>query len=121
MRFRATVVTAPEFELPDYKNIPVQLPDTKVTEEEIEAALERLRDQSADFVDVPERAAADGRFCRDRFRGTIDGKPISEIAPEASKNLQGGKKFWLRSGAGQFSAEVLRATRWAKTGRNADW
>ena len=28
MRFRATVVTAPEFELPEYKNIPVQLPET---------------------------------------------------------------------------------------------
>jgi hypothetical protein len=27
MRFRATVVTAPEFELPDYKNIPVHAPD----------------------------------------------------------------------------------------------
>jgi trigger factor len=25
----------------------------------------------------------------------MDSKPISEIAPEASKNLQGGKKFWL--------------------------
>jgi len=25
MRFRATVVTAPEFELPDYKNISVEL------------------------------------------------------------------------------------------------
>jgi len=55
MRFRATVVTAPEFELPDYKNIPVQLPDTKVSEAEINAALERLREQTADFVDVPER------------------------------------------------------------------
>src|ERR1700757_4607097 len=32
MRFRATVVTAPEFELPDYKNIPVQVPDTRVSE-----------------------------------------------------------------------------------------
>src|SRR5216117_2072710 len=31
MRFRATVVTAPEFEVPDYKNIAVQLPDTKVS------------------------------------------------------------------------------------------
>src|SRR3954469_7683229 len=26
MRFRATVVTAPEFDLPDYKNISVELP-----------------------------------------------------------------------------------------------
>src|ERR1700738_19722 len=55
MRFRATVVTAPEFDLPGYKNIPVELPDTKVSEAEVEEALERLRDQSADFVDVPGR------------------------------------------------------------------
>src|ERR1700704_3509853 len=41
MRFRATVVTAPEFELPEYKNIPVQLPETAVTQAEIETALER--------------------------------------------------------------------------------
>src|SRR5881398_1570727 len=46
MRFEATVVTAPEFKLPDYTNISVQLPDTKVTEEEINATLERLRDQT---------------------------------------------------------------------------
>src|SRR5213595_4234490 len=57
MRFQATVVTAPEFELPDYKNIPVELSDTKITEAEIDATLERLRDQTADFVDVLERAA----------------------------------------------------------------
>jgi trigger factor len=29
------------------------------------------------------------------FTGAIDGVPISEIVPEASKNLHGGKKFWL--------------------------
>src|SRR5881275_2130546 len=55
MRFRATVVTAPEFELPEYKNIPVQLPSIKIAEEDVDLALERLREQSADFVDVPER------------------------------------------------------------------
>src|SRR5437870_6553029 len=38
MRFRATVVTAPEFELTEYKNIPVQLSDTKVSEADIDAA-----------------------------------------------------------------------------------
>src|ERR1044071_9167682 len=56
MRFRATVVTAPEFELPEYKEIPVQLPDIKISEADVEEAIERLRDESADFVDVPERA-----------------------------------------------------------------
>jgi len=95
MRFHATVVTAPEFELPDYKNIPVQLPATKVSEPEVEAALERLRDQAADFVDVPARALQMGDFAVLDFEGSIENKPISEIAPQASKNLQGGKKFWL--------------------------
>jgi trigger factor len=96
MRFEATIVTAPEFKLPGYKNIPVELPDTKVTEQEIDATLERLRDQTADFVDVSERAAQMEDFVVIDFEGTIDGKPVSEIAPNASKNLQGGKNFWLR-------------------------
>src|SRR6185437_7410825 len=44
LRFRATVVTAPEFELPEYKNIPVQLPATTVDDSEVDTAIERLRD-----------------------------------------------------------------------------
>src|ERR1041385_7136298 len=95
MRFRATVVTAPEFELPDYKEIPVQVPDTKISEADVEAAIERLRDQSADFVDVPERALQMGDFAVLDFEGSIENKAISEIAPQASKSLHGGKKFWL--------------------------
>jgi trigger factor len=95
MRFRATVVTAPEFELPEYRNIPVRLPDTKVSEVEVDAALERLREQSADFADVPERGLQMEDFAVLDFEGAIEGRPINEIAPNASKNLHGGKKFWL--------------------------
>ncbi|MEP6709336.1 MAG: trigger factor [Verrucomicrobiota bacterium] len=95
MRFRATVVTAPEFELPEYKNIPVQVASAQATEEEIGAALERMREQAADFVDVSERGLQMGDFAIIDFTGSVDGKSISEIAPDASKNLQDGKKFWL--------------------------
>jgi len=102
MRFRATVVTAPEFELPEYKNIPVQLPETKVSESEVDVAIERLRDQSADFVDVPDRALQMGDFAVIDFEGFSNGKPISEIAPQASKNLHGGKKFWLHLAPDNF-------------------
>jgi trigger factor len=102
MRFRATVVIAPEFELPDYKNIPVQLPDTKVSDAEVEEALERLREQSADFVDVPGRGLRMGDFAVLDFEGSVDSKPISEIAPQASNNLQAGKKFWLHLAPDNF-------------------
>src|SRR3954462_2802393 len=102
MRFRATVVTAPEFDLPDYKSVPVQLPDMAVTEAEVDTALERLRDQAADFVDVPDRALAMEDFAVIDFTGAIDGVPISEIVPEASKNLHGGKKFRLHLATENF-------------------
>src|SRR5438067_2686675 len=116
MRFRATVVTAPEFELPEYRNIPVQLPDTKVSEMEVDAAVERLRDQSADFVDVPERGLEMGDFAVIDFEGTIDGKTINEIAPQASKNLHGGKKFWLRLASDNFLPKFCEQTIGQKLG-----
>jgi len=102
LRFRATVVTAPDFELPEYKNIPVQLPDTLVSEAEVDAALERLRDQAADFVDVGERGLEMEDFAIIDFEGSVEGKPVSEVAPKASKTLHGGTKFWLRVAADNF-------------------
>ena len=102
MKFQATIVTAPEFKLPDYKSIKVELPDKKVTDAEIDATLERLRDQTADFVDAPDRPAQMEDFVVIDFEGTIEGKPMSEIAPNASKNLHGGKKFWVRLAPDNF-------------------
>ena len=43
-----------------------------------------------------------GDFAVIDFEGTIEGQPIREIAPDASKNLQGGKKFWLHLGPENF-------------------
>jgi len=116
MRFRATVVTTPVFDLPEYKNIPVQLPETSVSDPEVDAALERLRDQSADFVDAPERGLQMGDFAVIDFEGSIDGKPVSEITPQASKNLHGGKKFWLHLAPDNF----LPAFCEQMTGQNRD-
>ena len=102
MRFRATVVTAPEFALPEYKGIAVELPPAEVTEADIDEALQRLREQAADFTDVPERPLAMEDFAVIDFDGSVDGVPISELAPAASKNLHGGKKFWLRVAPDNF-------------------
>src|ERR1051325_2293271 len=81
MRFSETVVTAPDFDLPEYKNISVRLPDTKVSETEVDAALERLRDQSADFIEVSGRPLQMGDFAVIDFEGSIEGNSIREITP----------------------------------------
>ena len=106
MRFRATVVTAPEFELPEYKSIPVQLPDTKVTEAEVEAAVERLRDQSADFADVPGRGLEMEDFAVIDFEGTIDGKPISGARAGGEQEPARREEILAAPRAGEFSAAV---------------
>src|SRR5947199_2672318 len=93
MRFRATVVTAPEFELPEYKNIPVQLPETKISEAEVDVAIERLRDQNAHFVEVPERGLEMSDFAVIDFEESIHCKPISDIETQAIKNRHGGERY----------------------------
>jgi len=120
IRFRATVVRAPEFDLPEYKNIKTELPSTDVTEAEVDAAVERLRDQSADFVDVTDRPVAMNDFVVIDFDGTIDGKPISEIAPNATKALHGGKKFWLRVAEDNFIPKFCDQIAGLKIGESKD-
>src|ERR1700751_3884627 len=56
MRFTATVITAPEFELPDYKGIPVKIAGVEVTDREIQNVIENLRESRATFSDVEGKA-----------------------------------------------------------------
>ena len=116
IKFRATVITAPEFDLPEYKNIPVELPGGEVTSSEVDTAIERLREQTADFGDVKDRALKMDDFVVIDFQGQVDGKAISEVAPEASKNIHGGKKFWLRMTKDNFLPGFCEQLEGAQTG-----
>ncbi|HOK79115.1 MAG TPA: trigger factor family protein, partial [Verrucomicrobiota bacterium] len=49
--FTVTVETEPDFELPDYRNLPIRADTRTVTEEDVAMALESLRAQRARFVD----------------------------------------------------------------------
>ncbi len=96
LRFTATLVTAPEFELPDYKSIPVKPKPLEVSEAELDDFIESLRDRSADFSDVAEGELQMDLFAVIDFTGKVDGKPVEEAAPKTGKHLSEGKNFWLR-------------------------
>ncbi len=97
LKFRATLVLHPDFELPDYKGIPVTVPSAEVSESEIDQALENLRDQQADFPDVePARAAAMEDYVVVDYDGTIDGQPVHEKFPKAGKPLTSNTDFWIK-------------------------
>lgn len=99
LQFAATIETAPEFELPEYKGLPVRVEARSVTEADVERALDLLRDQQARFQTV-DRPAQMGDFVVVNYTGTSEGKPLTDVAPTA-KGLTEQKGFWieLRSGA----------------------
>ena len=96
MSFTVTVVTQPQFDLPDYKGVAVVQKSGDVTEAEIDESIENLRDQAADFVDVPERGAAMEDYIVVDYSGTIEGKPVHERFPKAGKPLTANEDFWIK-------------------------
>lgn len=96
MRYTATLLVEPEFEVPEYKSIPVTVKPEEVTEADVESSIEELRNQAADFSDLPDKAIAQDDFVVIDFTGEIDGKPVHEVFPKAGKPLSGNKNFWIK-------------------------
>lgn len=99
-QFAATVETEPTFEIPDYKGIAVEVEVRQVTPEDIERALEAVREQRGEFKDVS-RPVATGDFVVVNYTGTCEGKPITDHAPTA-KGLTEQKNFWLKIESAHF-------------------
>ena len=93
LQFAATVETAPEFQLPEYRGLPVKRETGSVTEADVERAIGMLRDRQANFQKL-DRAAQDGDFVVVNYTGTCDGKPVTETAPTA-RGLTEQKAFWI--------------------------
>ncbi len=100
LQFAATVETAPEFELPEYKGLGVKREKRAVTDADVEQALTVLREQRISFKTV-ERPMATGDIAVVNYTGTTDGKPITDIAPTA-KGLTEQKGFWIEATPNSF-------------------
>ena len=101
LRYTATVVTAPQFELPEYKGLKLQVPAVEVTDKDLDEGIERLQDQGASFNDVTDRAVAMDDFAVITYTGLIDGKPADEVVP-AAKILAQNSDFWIKLTADTF-------------------
>ena len=75
-----------------------------------------LRTAYATYEDAKEgEEIADGDFAQIDYSGTVDGKPISEIAPEAAI-VAARTNFWVQLEEGRFLPEILAALRGMKIG-----
>ncbi len=81
-----TLDVRPEFALPDYNELPTEIAPTEPTDEEVESVIQGLRSERADFKPA-DRPAQKGDYVKLSYEGTVDGKPIADLAPE--KQLYG--------------------------------
>jgi len=92
-KFKAKVTVKPEVKLGDYKGLVVPVEDSAVTDEEVNAELERLQQRHAELVVVDEGPAQQGDFTSIDFEGFLDGVPF-----EGGK----GENYSLELGSGSF-------------------
>jgi trigger factor len=95
MRYRATVVTAPEFELPDYSSLPADITKEKVSEESVQRWLDQLREPHATYTPVEGRSLAMGDYAVLTYSASLEGKPLGEAVPDAPAQLQGRRNAWI--------------------------
>lgn len=91
--FTAEVALKPEVTLGTYKGVEVEKTDASVTDEEVDAAIERERDSNARTVSVEGRAVQDGDMTTLDFEGFVDG-----VAFEGGK----GENYPLTIGSNTF-------------------
>ena len=96
--YTATIelITAPDFELPDYKDLEVQVPKIEVTDEQLNESLDQIRERFADYEDVENRGLQMNDFAVINYKGSIEGKPVGEVLPLAPATLAQNTGFWLK-------------------------
>jgi trigger factor len=100
LQFAATIETAPEFQLPEYKGLPAKREAKSVTAADVDRAIELLAKQHVKFETVA-RELRPGDVAVVNYTGTCDGKPITDTAPTA-KGLTGQKNFWVDAAPDSF-------------------
>ena len=120
LSFHATLTLAPEVALPDYKGITVKAPSTEVTDAEVEAQLEGLRERFADYSDIEGRAAETGDLAVIDFTSSLDGQPLEEALGKSAGYLAGREGFWLKLDEASFLPGFAAEVAGLSTGDSKD-
>ena len=114
--FAAIIDVKPVFKLPAYKGLKIAPANAKVEDSAVAEQIERLRAAYAKYEDAKEgETVAAGDFVQIDYTGTVDGKPILELAPDA-KIVASGTGFWTQVEEGRFLPEILEAVKGMKAG-----
>lgn len=91
LNFTAEVDVRPTIEIPDYSGIEVEVDATEVTEEDVDKAVEQLRDRFASTAPV-ERAAEDGDVVTIDLEAKVEGEVLEDgVASGVSYTIGSGE------------------------------
>lgn len=111
LQFAATIETAPEIQLPEYKGLPAKREALSVTDADVDKAINLLRERQTNFNPVTRETTATD-IAVVNYTGTVDGAPITDLAP-AAKGLTTQQNFWVNmDGTGfipKFADQLLGA------------
>ncbi len=91
--FTAEVAVKPEVTLGEYKGVEVEKAEVAVADEEIDAELNRVREQNARILSVEDRPVADGDEVVIDFEGFVDGVAFAGGKGEDYKLVIGSHSF----------------------------
>lgn len=91
--FTALVAVKPEVTLGEYMGIEVEKQEAEVTEEELTAEIDRIREQNARMVTVEDRASQMGDIVVIDYEGSIDGVPFEGGTAQNHELTLGSKSF----------------------------
>ena len=118
--FTAVVEVKPTFKVPTYKGLKIAAANVTVGDDAVDEQVARLRTAYAKFEDAKDgETVQDGDFVQIDYKGTVDGKAIIELAPEA-KIVDSGTGFWTQVEEGRFLPEILDAVKGMKAGETKE-
>lgn len=109
--FTAEVALKPEVTLGKYMGVKIDKIDTEVTDAEVDAEIDRVREQNARITTIEDRAVKDGDMTVIDFEGFVDG-----VAFEGGK----GEDYPLTIGSGSFIPGFEEALIGANLNENVD-
>lgn len=104
--FDAVVEVRPRIDVPGYGGLRVEIPRPAATDEEIDAQIDRLREQFAELAEV-DRAAREGDVVTMSINGEEAGEPVPGLQAD---------EYAYRVGAGSISPELDAQLAGAKVG-----
>ncbi len=93
LQFTVNCEVAPDYALPNYKGLELKREVSAASDADVDRAVNILREQQVKYNDVT-RAAQQGDVVVVNYKGTTEGKPLTDVAPTA-RGLTEKTGFWL--------------------------